>query len=69
VQPSPDAVKRTFPEMGPKGPGMRFALANGGGAAAETSPAELPRITRDETSVDNIFRSTIEGGCERSEVK
>jgi hypothetical protein len=42
---------------------MRFALANGGGAAAETSPAELPRITRDETSVDNIFRSTVEGEC------
>ena len=54
MQPSPEAVKRTFPEIGPSAPGMRFALANGGGVAAETKP-EPPRITRDEMRVDNIL--------------
>jgi len=48
-------VKRTFPDKGPSAPGIKFALANGGGAAAEAIPAPLRRI-RDVIAFDNILR-------------
>ena len=51
-------VNRTLPDNGPRAPGIRFALANGGGAAAETNCVP-PRITSDETSVDNILQIQI----------
>jgi hypothetical protein len=36
VTPGPEEVKRTPPESGPKGPGVRFARAKGVGHAADT---------------------------------
>jgi hypothetical protein len=51
-------VNKTLPDNGPRAPGIRLALANGGGAAAETICVP-PRITSDETRVDNILQIQI----------
>ena len=62
MTPSPEAVKRTLPERGPKGPGTRFARAKAGGAAADTRPAAAARTSALETSVECIFKSEISQG-------
>lgn len=49
-------VNKTLPDKGPRAPATRLALANGGGAAAETN-CDDAMTTSDETSVDNIFNS------------
>jgi hypothetical protein len=50
--PSPEAVNKTSPEIGPRGPGTRLARAKVGGAAADTT---LERRATDEASLNNIF--------------
>ena len=61
-------VNKTFPDKGPSAPATRLALANGGGAAAETY-CDDARTTRDETIVDNIFNNVRRIGTERCQMR